>query len=77
MESILLMVTSVIASTESMKDLGIIVDSSLKFHNHTATVTANYMLAIINKSFEHLNTNMLLQLYKSFVMYHLGTAVRT
>ena len=31
---------NVITSTESVKDLGIIVDSSLKFHNHTAIVTA-------------------------------------
>ena len=60
---------NVITSTESVKDLGIVVDSSLKFHNHTAIVTAraNRILAVINKSFEHLNTNVLLQLYKSFV----------
>ena len=60
---------NVITSTESVKDLGIIVDSSLKFHNHTAIVTAraNRILAVINKSFEYLNTNVLLQLYKSFV----------
>ena len=60
---------NVITSTESVKDLGIAVDSSLKFHNHTAIVTAraNRILAVINKSFEYLNTNMLLQLYKSFV----------
>ena len=31
---------NVIASTESIKDLGIVVDSSLKFHSHTAMVTA-------------------------------------
>ena len=60
---------NVITSTESVKDLGIIVDSSLKFHNHTAIVTAraNRILAVINKSFEYLNANVLLQLYKSFV----------
>ena len=41
----------------------------LKFHIYTSTVTArtNRMLALINKSFEYLSTNMLLQLYKSFV----------
>ena len=61
---------NVITSTESVKDLGIVVDSSLKFHNHTAiivTARANRILAVINKSFEYLNTNVLLQLYKSFV----------
>ena len=60
---------SVIIPTESVKDLVIIVDPSLKFHIHTSTVTAraNRMLALINKSFEYLSTNMLLQLYKSFV----------
>ena len=31
---------SEITSTESFKDLGIIVDSSLKFHMHTSTVAA-------------------------------------
>ena len=61
-----------ITPTESVKDLGIIIDPSLKFHIaciHTSTVTAraNRMLALINKSFEYLSTNMLLQLYKSFV----------
>ena len=60
---------SEITPTDSVKDLGIIVDSSLKFHMHTSTVAAraNRLLALINKSFEYLNTNMLLQLYKSFV----------
>ena len=63
---------SVIAPTESVKDLGIIIDPSLKFHIaytpcSTVTARANRMLALINKSFEYLSTNMLLQLYKSFV----------
>ena len=60
---------SVITPTESVKDLGIIVDSSIKFHTHTGIVAAraNRMLALINKSFEYLSTNMLLQLYKLFV----------
>jgi len=63
---------NVIASVESVKGLGIVVDSSLslKFHNHTAMVTAraNHILAMINKSYEYLNNNMLPQLYKSFVL---------
>jgi len=52
---------NVITSTESIKDLGITVDCSLKFRSHTALVTtkANRILAVINKSFEYLNTNML------------------
>ena len=43
-----------ITSTESVKDLEIAVDSSLKFHIHTALVTtrANRILAVINKFFE-------------------------
>jgi len=46
---------NVITSTESIKDLGITVDCSLKFHSHTAIVTtkANRILAVINKSFEY------------------------
>jgi len=59
----------VITSTESIKDMGITIDCSLKFHSHTAIVTtkANRILAVIKKSFEYLNTNMLPQLYKSFI----------
>ena len=58
-----------VITSESVKDLGVVIDSSLKFHNHTATVAAraNRILAVINKSFEYLNTNVLLPLYKSFL----------
>ena len=43
------------------KDLGVLVDNELKFHQHTASVVAkaNYLLAIINKSFINLDTVML------------------
>ena len=42
------------------KDLGVYVDSQLKFHHHTAAVIAraNCILAIINKSFVNLDSSM-------------------
>ena len=51
------------------KDLGVLVDNELKFHQHTASVVAkaNRLLAIINKSFINLDTVMLPLLYKSLV----------
>ena len=51
------------------KDLGVLVDDNLKFHNHTATVIAkaNSILAIINKSFVNLDANIFPMLYKSLV----------
>ena len=67
--TILIIVCRVISPSESVKDLGITVDSSLKFHTHTSMVAArtNQMLALTNKSFEYLSISMLLQLYILFV----------
>ena len=43
--------------------------SSCKFHNHSSVVAskANHMLAIISKSFQYMDGNILLNLYKSFI----------
>jgi len=77
----MVIIGNIITSTESIKDLGITVDC--KFHSHTAIVTAkaNRILAVINKSSEYLCTNMLPQLYKSFIQliseYGMGSTVHT
>ena len=52
-----------------VKDLGVQIDSKLKFHNHTTVVTkkANRLVAIIWKTFQHFDKVMLINLYKTFV----------
>ncbi len=55
------------------KDLGVIVDEQLKFHNHTSAAVnkSNEILAIVKKSFKHLDMVTIHQLYKSIVRPHL------
>ena len=55
------------------KDLGVIVDSQLKFHKHTAAAVkkANMKLGMIKKSFAYLDENILPILYMSLVRSHL------
>ena len=60
---------SQIQKTESEKDLGIIVDRGMKFHEHSASTVkkANRILGLIKKSFDYLdNANMNL-LYKAMI----------
>ena len=58
-----------IDSVESHKDLGILFDNCLKFHQHTTSVTAkaNRTLGLIKKSFESLDQDMLARLFKTLV----------
>ena len=53
----------------SHKDLGIVFDNHLKFHDHTIQITAkaNRLLGIIRKSFEYLEPDMLVKLFVSIV----------
>ena len=55
------------------KDLGVLVDSELKFHKQTAAAVkkANCSLGLIKKSFAQLDNNTLPPLYKSLVRPHL------
>ena len=55
------------------KDLGILIDSQLKFHQHTAAAVkkANQILGIIKRSFALLDEFSLPLLYKSMVRPHL------
>ena len=60
---------NLISPSDSVKDFGVLIDDKLKFHAHTASVTAkaNRILAIIHKSFHFTDNNMLINLYKSLV----------
>jgi len=55
------------------KDLGVVIDDRLKFHTHTtgAVNKANQILAVIKKSFMHLDSVTVPLLYKSIVRPHL------
>ena len=55
------------------KDLGVIVDSEIKFHKHAAAAVkkANMKLGMIRKSFANLDKNILPLLYTSLVRSHL------
>ena len=58
-----------IDSVVNMRDLGVIIDSELKFHCHTnsAVSKANRILSFISKSFIIFSSDMLPILYKSLV----------
>ena len=62
-----------------VKDLGVLTDNKFKFHNNSSVVAskANRMLAIISKSFQYKDGNILLNLYKSFIrpIVEYGTAI--
>ena len=68
-----MMKNHILETTSAEKDLGVIVDDSLKFHKHTAAAVrkANTILGIIKKSFVTLNQQTLPLLYKSMVRPHL------
>ena len=55
------------------KDLGILIDNSLKFQNHinSQAKKANKMLGLIRRSFSFLDKDMFLCLYKSLVRPYL------
>ena len=55
------------------KDLGVIVDEKLKFDTHTVTQAnkANKVLGLIRRTFDNLDEEMLVLLYKSLVRPHL------
>ncbi|KAG6933171.1 hypothetical protein G0U57_019969 [Chelydra serpentina] len=67
-----------LATTNQEKDLGVIVDSSLKTSMQCAAAVkkANRMLGIIKKGIENKMDNILLPLYKSIVRPHLEYRVQ-
>ena len=60
---------NLILPSESVKDLGVIIDDKLKFHDHITSVTAkaNRTLTVIKKSFHFISGSMYINLYKSLV----------
>ena len=57
----------VIEQVDSMKDIGVTMDSNLTFNEHIniKTDTANKILAIIRRSYRFLNCETFLPLYRS------------
>ena len=55
--------------TSAEKDLGVVIDQNLKFHQHAAAVAtkANRILGLISKCFKHLYVDSLPILYKTLV----------
>ena len=60
---------TVIASCNVVRDLGIQIDSHLKFHEHTTVVTkkANRLLSIIHKVFHYFDKATFINLYKTYI----------
>ena len=52
-----------------VKDLGVLIDKQLKFHDHTTAVTkkASHIVAIIRKTFQHFDKTTFINLYKTYV----------
>jgi len=55
-------------SCNVVKDLSLQIDSQLKFHDHTTTITkkANRLLAIIQKTFQNFDKSIVINFYKSY-----------
>ena len=58
-----------LCSTTAEKDLRVVIDQNLKFHQHAAAVItkSNCILGLISKCFEHLDVDSLPILYKTLV----------
>ena len=69
----------VLEKSEQEKDLGVIIDSSLKFHAHTAAAVkkANQVFGLIKKSYSTPDPYTIKTLYKAMVRPHLeyGNAI--
>ena len=68
--------TNKLDTTTQEKDLGVIFTENLKFDEHinNAVKKANKMVGLIRRSFEYLDANMFLKLYKAIVRPHLEYA---
>ena len=62
--------------TDEEKDLGVVIDSKLKFETHinTKVATANKIMGIIRRSFTYLDSTIFSRLFKSLVRPHLEYA---
>ncbi len=68
--------TCVLENVKSVKDLGINTDDQLSFEQHCNYVIskASRILAVIRRTFSHIDEDMMVQLYKSLVRPHLEYA---
>ena len=66
-------ITSKISECDSEKDLGITLDTSLKFDNHIQKKInkANQVMGLIKRSFDYLHKDVFVRLYKTLVRPHL------
>ena len=62
-----------LAEVSQERDLGIVVDRDLKFHQQTAAVISkgSQMLAVVKRTFAHISTSTLPLIYKALVRPHL------
>ena len=62
-----------LASTEQERDLGVLVDGALRFHNQAAAAAAkgNQILGVVRRSFASLSKTSLTLLFKSLIRPHL------
>ena len=60
-----------------MKDIGVIIDSDLKFEKHINSKigTANKILGIIRRAFMYLSAEVFIPLYKAMVRSHFDYAM--
>lgn len=65
-------------NVEEVKDLGIIVDSKLKFQKHTSTKVnkANQIWGTIKRTFKHMNSYIFKKLFCAHVRSHLEYAIQ-
>ena len=65
------------AQIHDMKDIGVIMDSDLKFEKHINSKidTANKILGIIRRSFMDLGAEIFIPLYKAMVRSHFDYAM--
>jgi len=65
---------SVIKACDVVKDLGVLIDKQLKFHDHTTAVTkkASCIVAIIRKTFQHFDKTTFINLYKTYIRPVIG-----
>lgn len=58
-----------ISSNKVVKDLGVFIDDKLKFHDHSSIIAkkANSILAVIHKTFQYMDRNTFVNLYKAYV----------
>ena len=67
------MYDKILEETDVEKDLGVLIDKNLKFHEHTAAATkkANQILGIIKRSYTSRDLKTISTLYKAMVRPHL------